>query len=69
MKSSNVRTEVVVTDIQMRFGSMVVFMIKGAFASIPALIIVGFIAITVVVVGGILLAALGLSLSALTGKP
>jgi len=30
---------VVVTDIQMRFSSMVVFMVKWALASIPALII------------------------------
>ncbi len=33
------RNEVVVTDIQMTFGSMVVFMIKWAIAAIPALII------------------------------
>ena len=31
--------EVVVTDIQMPFGSMVVFMIKWAIATIPAAII------------------------------
>ena len=31
--------EVVVTDIQMPFGSMVVFMIKWAIAAIPAAII------------------------------
>jgi hypothetical protein len=30
---------VVVTDVQMRFSSMVVFMVKWAMASIPALII------------------------------
>jgi len=30
---------VVVTDIQMKFGSMIVFMVKWAFASIPALLI------------------------------
>lgn len=33
-------SSVVVTDIQMPFGSMVVFMVKWAFASIPALIII-----------------------------
>ncbi len=33
------KNEVVVTDIQMTFGSMVVFMIKWAIAAIPALII------------------------------
>jgi len=33
------KNEVVVTDIQMSFGSMVVFMIKWAIAAIPALII------------------------------
>lgn len=31
--------EVIVTDIRMSFGSMVVFMVKWAFASIPAAII------------------------------
>ncbi len=31
---------VIVTDIQMPFGSMVVFMLKWAFASIPAAIII-----------------------------
>ena len=31
--------EVVVTDVRMRFSSMVVFMIKWVIASIPALII------------------------------
>jgi len=31
--------EVVVTDIQMTFGSMVIFMIKWAIATIPAAII------------------------------
>ncbi len=30
---------VIVTDVRMRFGSMVVFMIKWALASIPAMII------------------------------
>ncbi|MDQ6981213.1 MAG: hypothetical protein Q9M46_07020 [Ghiorsea sp.] len=38
------KNEVVVTDIQMSFGSMVVFMIKWAIAAIPALIILSVIA-------------------------
>jgi len=37
------KNEVVVTDIQMSFGSMVVFMIKWAIAAIPALIILSVI--------------------------
>ena len=36
---SNVDTEVVVTNIKMPFGSMVVFMVKLAIATIPAMII------------------------------
>ena len=32
-------TEVIVTDVKMRFRSMVVFMVKWAIASIPAVII------------------------------
>ena len=34
-----VKSEIVVTDIQMPFGSMVVFMIKWSIAAIPAAII------------------------------
>ena len=40
------KDEVVVTDIRMPFGSMVVFMVKWAIASIPAFVIL-------VVVGGL----------------
>ena len=40
--------EVVVTDIKMPFGSMVVFILKWAFASIPAFIILGFLASLVI---------------------
>ena len=36
---------VVVTDIQMRFSSMVLFMVKWALASIPALIILFFLGV------------------------
>jgi hypothetical protein len=39
MSSENDKQEVRVTDIRMPFGSMVVFMVKWAVASIPALII------------------------------
>lgn len=42
------KTEVVVVDIRMRFGSMVVFMVKWAVASIPTLLILAVIgAVTV----------------------
>ena len=45
---------ITVTDIQMPFGSMVVFMIKWAIASIPAAIILFLIAsVFAVVFGGI----------------
>ena len=46
--------KVIVTDIQMTFGSMVVFMIKGAIAIIPAAIILTIIfAIVTGVLGGL----------------
>ena len=35
--------KVVVTDIKMPFESMVIFMVKWAFASIPAVIILGLV--------------------------
>jgi len=45
--------EVVVKDINMSFGSMVVFMIKWSIAAIPAMMILGFIgAIIGVIFGG-----------------
>ncbi len=46
------KSEVVVTDIQMPFWSMVTFMIKWAFAAIPAVIIL-------FVLGAILMGILG----------
>ena len=48
--------EVVVTDIQMSFVSMVVFMVKWVMASIPAFIIlfIVFYIVTTVVFGGVL---------------
>ncbi len=36
-----IQTEVVVTDIQMPFFSMVVFMVKWSIAAIPAVLIIG----------------------------
>ena len=49
---SDTQHEVVVTNIKMPFWSMVVFMIKWALATIPAMIILG-------IVGAIALAVLG----------
>jgi hypothetical protein len=43
-------SEVVITDIKMRFGSMVIFMVKAAIASIPAFII---LAILSAILGGV----------------
>jgi hypothetical protein len=46
MSTENQPPRVVVTDIQMPFGSMVIFMVKWAFAAIPAVLIliaVGFL--------------------------
>ena len=40
---ANSRSEVTVVDVQMPFGSMVVFMIKWALATIPAIIILAII--------------------------
>jgi GYF domain 2 len=39
---------VVITDIRMRFSSMVIFMVKWAFAAIPAIIIIYLIIIIIV---------------------
>jgi len=48
------RTEVTVVDVQMPFGSMVVFILKWTLAAIPAMIILFIIAaIMAVVFGGI----------------
>lgn len=47
-------TEVTVVDVQMPFGSMVVFILKWTLAAIPAMICLGIIAaIFVAVFGGI----------------
>ena len=48
------RTDVVVTNIQMPFSSMVIFMVKWTLASIPALIILFLVVAALAgVVGGI----------------
>lgn len=51
MENDNPRQEVRVTDIRMPFGSMVLFMVKWAIASIPALVIL-------VVVGAVIWGAI-----------
>lgn len=52
-------TRVTVSDIDMRFMSMVMFMVKWAFATIPALLIIGFICAAIFVVFGGGVIALG----------
>ena len=48
------KNEVVITDVRMPFWSMVVFMVKWALASIPAIIILAFLAVFVLsILGGI----------------
>jgi hypothetical protein len=54
------RTEVTVVDIQMPFGSMVVFILKWTLASIPALIILA-------IVGAVIAGLLGGMMAALVG--
>ena len=55
------RTEVVVTDVQIPFGSMVVLIIKWTIASIPAMLIVVILGvITSVVLGGMFAGLVGL---------
>jgi hypothetical protein len=49
-----------VVDVDMPFGSMVLFMVKWAIASIPAVLIVGFILGVIVVGLAIALGALGM---------
>ena len=48
--------EIIITDIRMKFWSMVWFMVKWAIASIPALIILGSI---LIVIGTIIAAVFG----------
>ncbi len=54
------KQKVIVTDIQMPFWSMVVFMIKWTIASVPALIILSFLVGLVVALIGALLSGIGL---------
>jgi hypothetical protein len=54
------RQEVIVRDIQMPFGSMVVFMVKWTIASIPALVIL-------VILGMIVAAVLGAVFRSIVG--
>lgn len=50
-------SRVAVVDIQMPFGSMVVFMVKWALASVPALMLLGAIfGVCMIIFGGIFLA-------------
>lgn len=46
-ETGDIPVRVVVTDIHMSFGSMVGFMVKLAFATIPAAIIVGMLALAI----------------------
>ena len=47
-------SDVIIKDIQMPFWSMVTFMVKWAFAAIPAIVIIGFIiAVLMGVFGGL----------------
>ena len=61
IEQKHIQQEVVITDIKMSFGSMVEFMVKWAIASIPAFIILVFIA---GVLAG-LLGGLGITISKL----
>ncbi|MGD2047113.1 MAG: hypothetical protein PVH96_12945 [Gemmatimonadota bacterium] len=49
---------VVVTDVEMRFGSMVAFMVKWTIAAIPAMLILLVLFWVAVVASGVLLAVL-----------
>ena len=57
------RAEVTVVDVQMPFGSMVVFILKWTLASIPALIILAVVgALIAGLLGGVLAALVGLTM-------
>lgn len=51
-------TRVVVTDVNMTFQSMVVFMVKWAIAAVPALIILSLIVLTILAVFGSIIGGL-----------
>lgn len=57
-------TRVVVTDVDMKFGTMIVFMIKWAIAAIPAAFILSLIVMALGVVFVVVLSALGLAAGA-----
>ncbi|MEX2526444.1 MAG: hypothetical protein WEA09_02295 [Gemmatimonadota bacterium] len=54
------RTEVIVTDIQMTFWSMVVFMVKWTVAAIPAFLILFLLGLGLAALGAGFVASLGL---------
>lgn len=58
---------VVVTDVEMRFGSMVAFMVKWTIAAIPAMLILLVLFWVAVVASGMLLAVLFPNLIPATG--
>ena len=60
---------VVVTDFDMSFGSMVGFMVKWAFASIPAMLIIGAVIAVMVGLGSGLIAGIGSGLIEGNGSP
>ena len=56
----NAGNRIVVQDINMSFGSMVVFMIKWSIAAIPAMIILSLIGLVIGLIFGGMFAGLGL---------
>lgn len=63
MHADQITGKVVVTDVKMPFGSMVVFMVKLALASIPAAIIVTVVMALVWVALTLAFAGIGIGLS------
>ena len=61
LRGNNDYQEVIVTDIQMPFGSMVTFMVKWVIASIPALIILFVLFAIVSAIFGGIFAGIGIS--------
>ena len=55
---------VVVTDVDMKFGTMIVFMIKWAIAAIPATLILSLIGGVIMAIMFVILGALGLAAGA-----
>ena len=50
LQTTTTPTRVTVTDIDMPFGSMVAFMLKWAFATIPAALVLMFVAMVVMAI-------------------